>query len=171
MSARRRLAATALVCVWLAGCGGDDEADRPPDGGAAATATQTAPATAPVPAPATTPTTTAPPRPASPEQRTADAVRECLAQQGYRATGGVRPPGTPGAPKYEILVAGPRGSAFIAFHGSLASANRYAARVRRNAGRVKGASVEREGAITTVYVDLTDATARERIQDCVRQQS
>lgn len=170
MSPLRRLAAAALACVGLAGCGGDDEPDRPPAGGAAAaTATQTATATAP--APATVTTTTAPSLPATPEQRTADAVRECLAQQGYRATGGVRPPGTPGAPKYEILVAGPRGSAFVAFHGSLAEARRYEARIRRNAGRVKGASVEREGAITTVYVDLTDATARERIQDCVRQQS
>ena len=166
MSAPRWLAAAA-VCLWLAGCGGDDE----PEGRTSAGPT-TAPATT-VTAPGTTATTTAtgPSRAATPEQQAAAAVRECLAQQGYRATGGVRPPGTPGAPKYEILVAGPRGSAFVAFHGSLASAKRYAARVRRNAGRVKGASVEQEGMITTVYVDLTDATARERIQDCVRRQS
>ena len=165
MSALRRLAAAALACAWLAGCGGDDGPDGSTTGGATAAPTATAPGTA-----ATT-TTTGPSRAASPEERAAEAVRECLAQQGYRATGGVRPPGTPGAPKYEILVAGPRGSAFIAFYGSLASAKRYETRVRNNAERFTGATVEREGTITTVYVDLTDATARERIQDCVREQS
>lgn len=165
MSPPRRLAATALVCLWLAGCGGDDEPDGATSGGASTAATPTAPTPA-----ATTPTT-GPSRTGSPEERSAEAVRECLAQQGYRATGGVRPPGTPGAPKYEILVAGPRGSAFVAFHGSLAEARRYEARVRRNAGRVKGASVQRKGAIITVWVDLTDPAARERIQDCLRQQS
>ena len=166
MSALRRVAAAAVACVWLAGCGGDGEPDRATSGGTTSAPTATAPGPA-----ATTTTTTAPSRPRSREEQAATAVRECLAQQGYRATGGVRPPGTPGAPKYEILVAGPRGSAFIAFYGSLAGARRYAARVRDNAERFKGASVEREGTITTVYVDLTDATARERIQDCVRQES
>jgi len=161
MSAARRLAAAALACVWLAGCGGDDEPDRPTTGGATATA----------PGPAATTATTGPSRAATPEARATDAVRECLAQYGYRATGGVRAPGTPGAPRFEILVAGPRGSAFVAFHGTLASARRYEARVRNNAERFKGASVVREGTITTVYIDLTDAAARERIQDCVRQES
>ena len=180
MSAMRRQAATvaALCCVSVAGCGGDDEPDAPAAGGA--TATATAPATLPDAPPGTADTTTpgqtvpgaggASPG-ASAQKRTADAVRECLAKQGYRATGGVRPPGTPNAPQYEILVAGPRGSAFIAFHRSLAGARRYEARVRRNAGRVKGATVERQGTITTVWVDLTDKPARERIRDCVRQQS
>jgi hypothetical protein len=166
LSALRPMAAVAAVCLWLAGCGGDDEPKSTTAGGTTApTATTTVPGT---PAPTTT---TGPARPATPEEQSAEAVRECLAQQGYRATGGVRPPGTPGAPQYEILVAGPRGSAFIAFHGSLAGAKRYEARVRRNAGRFQGASVERRGAITTVWVDLTDPTARERIQDCVRRQS
>jgi hypothetical protein len=154
----------AVACVWLAGCGGDAEPDGPTTGGATAAPTATVPGAA-------APTTTGPSRAASPEVRAAAAVRECLAQHGYRATGGVRAPGTRGAPRYEILVAGPRGSAFIAFYGTLASARRYEAKVRNNASRVAGASVEREGTITTVYVDLTDATARERIQDCVRQEA
>ena len=154
MNAPARLAA-ASVCLLLAGCGGDDEPDR-----SAATTTAPAPQTASVPATATTP-----------EQQAADAVRECLAQAGYRATGGMRPQGTPGAPDYEILVAGPRGSAFIAFYDSLARAKRYEARVRNNAGRFDGASVERHGTVTTVWVELTDRTARRRIQDCVRQES
>jgi uncharacterized lipoprotein len=166
VSAARRLAAAAIACVWLAGCGGDDEPDRQTTGGATAAPT----ATATLPGTATT-TTTVPSPAANPEAQAATAVRECLAQYGYRATGGVRPPGTRGAPRYEILVAGPRGSAFIAFYGSLASAKRYEAKVRNNAGKVSGASVEREGTVTTVYVDLTDATARERIQHCVRQES
>ena len=166
MSARRRLAAAAAVCACLAGCGGDDEPDGASTGAAAApTATATAPASA-----ATT-TTPGPSRAGTPEEQAAVTMRECLAKQGYRATGGVRPPGTPGAARYEILVAGARGSAFIAFSGSIEGAKRYEARVRRNAGRVKGADVEREGTITTVWVDLTDPAARERIQDCVRQQS
>ena len=160
MSAPRRLATAAAACLLLAGCGGDDEPDRSAAG--AATATATTPPTTTVPA---TPTAT------TPEEQAADAVRECLAQAGYRATGGVRKQGTPGAPEYEILVAGPRGSAFIAFYGSLARAKRYEAKVRNNAGRVDGASVERHGTVTTVYVDLTDRTARRRIQDCVRQDS
>ncbi|MDP1847926.1 MAG: hypothetical protein Q8K79_09055 [Solirubrobacteraceae bacterium] len=170
----RPLAATALAaCLLLTACGGDDE---PPDrGSGTAATTATAPATAPDPAAGTQ---TGPASPTSPGGGPAqgrsgpvDEVRECLARHGYRATGGVRPPGTPDAPEYEILVAGPRGSAFIAFYGSLAAAKRFETRVRRNAERFDGASVERQGAIATVWVELADPAARERIRDCVRQVS
>jgi hypothetical protein len=168
----RRPAATALAacCLALGACGGDDEStDRASD-------TQTATATATAAAPATSPdppagTQTAPPGSTPPTGGPVDAVRECLADHGYRATGGVRPRGTPNAPEYEILVAGPRGSAFIAFYGSLAGAKRFETRVRRNAERFDGASVERQGAIATVWVELADPAARERIRDCVRQVS
>lgn len=168
----RRSAATGVaVCLLLlTGCGGDDE---PSD---AASGTQTATATATATSPdAASDSRTGPRAPAGgPAQRApgpVDAVRECLARQGYRATGGVRPPGTANAPEYEILVAGPRGSAFIAFYGSLAAAKRFEGRVRRNAERFDGASVERQGAIATVWVELGDPRARERIRDCVRQVS
>lgn len=170
MSVARWVVAAAVACVCLAGCGGDDEpADRTTgDSTATATATQTAPAPGSTSATtATTPTTPG----AGPAPGPADAVRECLAAQGYRATGGVRPSGTPDAPQYEILVAGPRGSAFIAFHRNLARARRYETRVRRNARRFDAAAVERQGTITTVWVELSNEAARERIRDCVREVS
>lgn len=173
----RRLAAAlaaALLGVPLAGCGGDDEPGTETSGAATATATQTTTTPGATATSTTGRTSTSagdPPRASGPEQQAVAAVRACLARQGYRATGGVRPPGTPNAPSYEILVAGPRGSAFVAFSDSLADARRYAARLRRNAGRFKGAEVERQGAITTVWVDLTDTTARIRIRDCVRQEA
>jgi hypothetical protein len=166
----RRPAATAFAacCLALGACGGDDEpSDRAtgtPTTTATATATATAPATSPAPPTGST-------LPTAPAGGPVDAVRECLANHGYRATGGVRPSGTPNAPEYEILVAGPRGSAFIAFYGSLAGAKRFETRVRRNAERFDGASVERQGAIATVWVELADPAARERIRDCVRQVS
>lgn len=165
----RRLAIAGMICLWLAGCGGDDEpADRTTgDTLATPTATQTAPAAGSTPST----TTGATPPGGAPARGPVDAVRECLADQGYRATGGVRPSGTPDAPLYEILVAGPRGSAFIAFHRNLARARRYETRVRRNARRFDAAAVERKGAITTVWVELTDPQARERIRDCVREVS
>lgn len=165
----------AIAAMLLTGCGADDEPGDRTTGDASPTATQTAPA------PGTTQTSTTsgrtspgarePARGDRPEQRAVEAVRRCLAQHGYRATGGVRRPGTPNAPSYEILVAGPRGSAFIAFYDSVARAKRYAGRLRRNARRFKGASVERQGTITTVWVKLTDTTARARIRDCVRQET
>jgi len=154
----------------LAVCGGDDE----PSDRASGTQTTKATATATAPeAPSGTRTGATGPTPPGAGQRQAavDAVRECLADQGYRATGGVRPSGTPNAPQYEILVAGPRGSAFIAFHRNLARARRYETRVRRNARRFDAAAVERQGVITTVWVELSDQTARERIRDCVREVS
>jgi len=173
----RRLAATAFAACLLAlsACGGDDEPSDRAGGTQTATATAAAPATSPDPPAGTQTGPTGPTSPgggsAQGESGPVDAVRECLARQGYRATGGVRPRGTPNAPEYEILVAGPRGSAFIAFYGSLAGAKRFETRVRRNAERFDGASVERQGAIATVWVELADPAARERIRDCVRQVS
>jgi len=165
----RRLAIAAVLCLWLAGCGGDDEpAERTT--AAPTTATPSATQTAP-PAAGTPPSTTGTTPGGGPAQGAVDAVRECLADQGYRATGGVRPSGTPNAPQYEILVAGARGSAFIAFHRNLARARRYEAQVRRNARRFDAAAVERQGTITTVWVELNDPAARERIRDCVREVS
>lgn len=171
----RRVAAAlaaALLGVPLAGCGGDDEPDTQTSGAATATATTTTPAATQTSTTGRTSTSAGdPPRAAGPEQQVVAAVRACLARQGYTATGGVRPPGTPDAPSYEILVAGPRGSAFIAFSETLADARRYAARLRRNADRFKGAEVERQGTITTAWVELTDTAARIRIRDCVRQEA
>lgn len=166
--------AAALLGMPLAGCGGDDEPDGQTTGAATATATQTTTtpgATQTGTTGRTSTSTTGPSRPAGREPPGVAAVRACLARQGYRATGGVRAPGTPNAPSYEILVAGPRGSAFVAFSDTVAGARRYAARLRRNAGRFKDAEVERQGTITTVWVELTDAMARVRIRDCVRQES
>ena len=161
--------------MLLTGCGGDAERSDRASGAETATATTAVPGTSPVPSTGTRTGSTGPPAPPGGPARGTEgpvgAVRECLAQQGYRATGGVRRPGTPNAPEYEILVAGPRGSAFIAFYGSLAGARRFEARVRRNAERFDGASVERQGAITTIWVKLADPRARERIRDCVRQVS
>lgn len=169
-----RWLAAAIGAVLLTGCGADEERGDRTTGDASPTATQTAPG--PAITQSTTPGRTSPgarepARGDRPEQRAVEAVRRCLAQHGYRATGGVRRPGTPNAPSYEILVAGPRGSAFIAFYDSVARAKRYEARLRRNARRFKGASVERQGTITTVWVELTDTTARARIRDCVRQET
>ena len=176
-----RWLAAAIAAVLLAGCGGDDEAGNGAAGDAMTTATETI-------APGATQTTTVPgtmqtsttrgtttsgtdPSRSRPQPGTVGAVRECLARHGYRATGGVRPPGTPNAPSFEILVAGPRGSAFIAFHRTLAQARRYEARIRRNARGAKDADVERQGTITTLWVELSDTTARIRIRDCVRQEA
>ena len=79
---------------------------------------------------------------------------------------------TPGAPDYEILVAGPRGSALHrVLQDTLARAKRLRGEGPQQRRPLDGASVERHGTVTTVWVELTDRTARRRIQDCVRQES
>lgn len=167
-----RLAA-AIAVVLLAGCGGDAE-ERARTSGQTAAPTQTTPLTGTTKTGTTeqtSPGASAPSRGGRSEQPAVRAVRDCLSQHGYRATGTVRPPGSPDAPSQEILVAAARGSAIIAFYDAVTPARRYEARLRQNASRIKGARVERQGTIITVWVDLTDTTARSRIRDCVRQEA
>jgi len=187
----RRPAATivALVMTVLAaGCGADEEQDAGPRTGATQTvtapgATQTVaiPGATQIPAPADTQTSTAgqlPPAAAADlrrggraAQRAVPAVRDCLSRQGYRVTGGAARSGDADAPDYQILVSGQRGSAFVAFYDTLARARRFERKVRRNASKVKSASVDRHGTITVVWVSLTDRAARARIRDCIVQES
>lgn len=95
-------------------------------------------------------------------------MRRCLSQQGYRVTGGVPGPGAADAPNYQILVAGSTGSAYVAFHKTLARAKRFERRIRTNARRFDGASFERSGTTTTVWVSLSEPAARGRIRQCIR---
>ena len=167
-----RWPAAAIAAVLLAGCASDEAPSARTDGDAAATATQTA--TAPARTPTTGQTSTSadgPSRAGRPGRLAVDSVRECLSQHGYRGTRALRAPGTRGAPNSEILVAAAGGTALIAFYDTLANARRYEARLRKTAGRLKGARVERQGTVTIAWIELTDATARTRIRDCVRQES
>lgn len=165
--------ATAIAVLLLAGCGGDEE-ERARTSGQTPGATQTTPLTGTTKTGTTeqtAPGATAPPRGGRPEPPAVRALRDCLSQHGYRATGSIRPPGSPDAPGQEILVTAAGGSAIIAFYDAVAPARRYQARLRRNARGIKGASVERQGTIITVWVGLTDMTVRSRIRDCVRQEA
>lgn len=167
-----RLAA-AIGVLLLAGCGGGEE-ERARTSGQTAGATQTTSLTGTTKTGTTeqtSPGATAPSSGGRPEQPAVKALRDCLSQHGYRATGSVRPPGSPDAPNQEILVAAAGGSAIIAFYDAVAPARRYEARLRRNAGRMKGARVERQGTIITLSVGLTDPTVRSRIRDCVQQEA
>ena len=156
----RRLLRAVLVLALVglpAGCGGDDE-----PGTAAATTATTATTANPATAPTTTSTLPAPAR-----QTETERVAACLRKEGYRLQGGVPQVKDTESPEFQIILSGPRGGGYIGFYRNATRARRVAVRLRRNATRTSGASVERHGAINVLWVDLPDPNARANVRACL----
>ena len=57
--------------------------------------------------------------------------------------------------------------AIIAYYNDLARAKKYAEVTRKNASKLKSATVEQRGAINIVWVRLPDPALRGRIRACL----
>ncbi len=142
---------TALLVVAVAGCGGSDSGDgtdRKPQA-KAKRAEQRDRARL------------------ESAQRVAEPARVCLTKAGYKVIGGSPRLDDRNAPDYELVLTGHGGGAFIAFYKQIARAKRFEPGIKKNARQFRGASVERHGAITIVWVRLTGPTTRARVRACL----